>query len=67
VDHIEPDDLLTTAQAAERVGIDSSRIRRYIKAGRLPATLYGKTWLIRASDLPLIAERKPGRPRKAAP
>ena len=56
--------ILTTEQAAERLGIGSQRVRDLIKAGRLPAERFGSQWLIKEKDLKLVAVRKPGRPKK---
>jgi excisionase family DNA binding protein len=56
--------LMTLAEVAERVGLDSSRLRVLIGQGRLPATKYGKTWLVRESDVKAFEKqpRLPGRP-----
>ena len=35
-----------------------------ILAGRLPAEKFGHVHMIREEDLALVAERKPGRPKK---
>jgi excisionase family DNA binding protein len=56
--------LLNTQQAAEKLGIDPSRVRRLILDGRLPAQKIGRDHLINEEDLALVAERKPGRPPK---
>jgi excisionase family DNA binding protein len=56
--------LLTTGQAAERLGVSERRVRAMIKAGRLPSQRIGRDHLIREEDLKLVANRKPGRPRK---
>lgn len=58
-------EFLSTQQAGERLGIDASGVRRLILNGRLPSTKLGRDHLIRESDLALVAERKPGRPKKA--
>ncbi|MCY7348712.1 MAG: helix-turn-helix domain-containing protein [Pyrinomonadaceae bacterium] len=57
--------LLTTKQAAEILGVHQSRIYALIDSQRLPATRFGKSWIIEESDLQLVAERKTGRPKKA--
>lgn len=57
-------ELISTKEAAERLGIHQTRVQVLIRSGRLPATLIGGTYLIRKSDLALVAERKPGRPSK---
>jgi excisionase family DNA binding protein len=58
-------ELLTTKQAAERLGISEGRVRTLIIAGRLPAEKFGKAHMIREQDLKLVSDRKPGRPAKA--
>ena len=57
-------ELLTTKQAAERLGISEGRVRTLIIAGRLPAEKFGKAHMIREQDLKLVSDRKPGRPAK---
>lgn len=61
-------ELLTTKQAAERLGVHRSRVHALIKAGRLPAEKFGNVYVIKESDLKLVEDRKPGRPstKKAA-
>lgn len=54
--------LMSTKQAAERLGIDDSRVRQLILQGRLPAMKVGRAHLILEEDLALVADRKPGRP-----
>jgi len=53
---------LSTQQAADRLGIDASGVRRLILTGRLPAAKVGRDHLIKVSDLALVANRKVGRP-----
>jgi excisionase family DNA binding protein len=53
---------LTVTQAAQRLNLSTSRVRALIKAGRLPAMKPGHDWLIKESDLKLVANRKPGAP-----
>ncbi len=59
---------LTTKDAAERLKVTPRRIRALIAAGKLPARQCecGSEWVIEESALALVAERKPGRPRKEA-
>ena len=54
--------LLTTMDAARALGISRGRVLQLIAAGRLPAQRLGRDWVIRASDLRLVAHRHPGRP-----
>ena len=59
-------ELLSTKDAAVRLGISPMRIRALISAGRLPSQLIGRDHIIQESDLVLVAERKAGRPKKVA-
>jgi excisionase family DNA binding protein len=56
--------LVGTKEASERLGISQQRVQALIKSGQLPAEKVGRDWLIKADDLALVSERKPGRPRK---
>lgn len=58
------DGLLTTGEAAERLGVTTVRVRAMIAAGRLPAEKFGHVHVIKESDLKLVKDRKPGRPPK---
>jgi excisionase family DNA binding protein len=57
-------ELLSTMQAAERLGITRQRVFDLIESGRLPAFKIGRAYAIYESDLQLVAERKIGRPPK---
>lgn len=67
-DPMPKNDLITTAEAAEILGVGAQRIRDLISSGRLPAKKFGEgrggVWMIRRSDLEKVKERKPGRPSK---
>ena len=56
--------LLSTTQAAERVGISVARIQTFIWEGRLPAMKVGRSYAIDEDDLKLVEDRKTGRPPK---
>lgn len=56
---------MDSGQAAVALGVTRRRVQALIKSGRLPATKFGRDWMIAASDLEKVRERKPGRPRKA--
>ncbi len=56
--------LITTKQAAEKLGIGVLRVQQLIWGKRLPAEKIGRDYLINESDLTLVATRKPGRPPK---
>lgn len=60
------ENLLTTPQVAERLGVSPRRVLALIEAGRLPSQQFGRDHLIKESDLKLVAERKVGRPPKEA-
>lgn len=57
--------LLSTTQAAERLGVTVPRVQTFIWEGRLPAQRVGRSYAIDEDDLKLVADRKPGRPPKA--
>jgi excisionase family DNA binding protein len=57
-------DFLTTKQAAEKLGITLGRVQALIETGRLPATKYGRDYMIREKDLKLVEDRKVDRPKK---
>jgi excisionase family DNA binding protein len=57
--------LLTTKEAAERLGVTVTRIQQLIGEGKLPAEKMGRDYFIKEDDLKLVADRKRGRPRKA--
>jgi excisionase family DNA binding protein len=58
------DDVLTTEQAAERLGVSARRVQQLIKSGRLPAREFGGSYMILAADLKQVEMRPPGRPPK---
>jgi excisionase family DNA binding protein len=57
--------LITTAQAAERLGISVRRVQELINSQRLPAQQFGRTYVVNEEDLKLVENRKVGRPPKA--
>jgi excisionase family DNA binding protein len=57
--------LLTTKEAAAKLGVSVLRVQQLIWAERLPAEKMGRDYFIKEDDLKLVADRKPGRPRKA--
>jgi excisionase family DNA binding protein len=59
--------LITTADAAKKLGVHQTRVQVLIRAGRLPAQMIGGTYVINEPDLALVADRKPGRPPKPKP
>jgi excisionase family DNA binding protein len=57
--------IITTAEAARRLGVTPNRVRALIQAKRLKAFKYGREWLIDPKDLDAVKDRKVGRPRKS--
>jgi len=57
--------ILTSAQAAERLGVSVRRVQQLVKDGRLPADVFGGSLMIKEEDLKLVENRKVGRPPKA--
>jgi excisionase family DNA binding protein len=57
-------ELITTRDAAEKLGVSILRVQQLIWDGRLPAQKMGRDYLIKKEDLKLVADRKPGRPPK---
>lgn len=55
---------LTTKQVAEILGVNTSRVRQLIGAGRLRGEKFGNIWMFKPRDLNAVAVRKHGRPRK---
>jgi excisionase family DNA binding protein len=59
------DDLINTAEAAERLGLTVRAVQKMIEAGRLQAKLVGRDYIIMASSLSDIKRKSPaGRPPK---
>jgi len=62
------DELLSTVEAAARLGITPRRVVALVTAGKLRATRVGRSWVIKASDLAAVQDRPQGwpkgRPRK---
>jgi excisionase family DNA binding protein len=57
--------IISTAEAAKRLGVTTNRVRAMIEAKRLKAIKVGREWLIDPKDLEPLKDRKVGRPRKA--
>lgn len=57
--------IIDTTEAAKRLNVTPSRVRKMIEAKRLKATKLGSVWLIDPKDLDAVKDRKVGRPRKA--
>ncbi len=60
--------LLSTTEAAARLGLSVPRVQTFIWEGRLPAVKVGRSYAIDEDDLKLLEHRKTGRPpTKAQP
>jgi excisionase family DNA binding protein len=59
-------DYLTTKKVAEELGVSLRRVQAMIESGRLPATKFGRDYMIKEADLKLVENRKVGRPKKDA-
>ena len=58
--------LISTDEAAARLGVSGRRVRQLIGEGKLPAQTIGGTYVINESDLDTVTVYgKPGRPPKA--
>jgi hypothetical protein len=60
-----PGDLVTTAKAAELLGVTPGRIRHFLNDGRLPGQKSGRDWFILVGDLEKL-ERHQGWPKGKA-
>jgi len=54
--------LISSAEAASKLGVHITRVQVLIREGRLPAMQVGGTYVIDEADLKLVSNRKPGRP-----
>jgi excisionase family DNA binding protein len=60
-------EMISVAEAADRLGVHRTRVNQMIDDGLLPATRVGRSYIIRASDLDSVRSRPtPGRPKKQA-
>jgi excisionase family DNA binding protein len=57
--------IISTTEAARRLGVTANRVRVLIRTKRLKAIKVGHEWLIDPKDLDAVRERKVGRPRKS--
>ena len=57
--------IISTTEAARRLGVTANRVRAMIRAKRLKAMKVGHEWLIDPKDLDALKDRKVGRPRKS--
>ena len=58
--------LITTVEAAKRLGVSRPRVQQYISGGRLKARKIGRDLLIDERDLTTLVRRRVGRPSTKA-
>ena len=56
------DELLSTAEVGAQLGVTRQRVLELIGEGRLAARKVGRSYVIRADDLAVLALNKVGRP-----
>lgn len=54
--------ILTLAEAGDRLGLSPSTLRNQVHAGKLRATLVGKTWTVTERELERYRTESLGRP-----
>lgn len=57
--------LISSKEAAEKLGLSLRRVQALITSGRLPAQKIGNSYVVIEKDLELVKERTPGRPSNA--
>jgi excisionase family DNA binding protein len=60
------DERISTAEAADALGITRQRVIQLIAAGRLKAEKFASVYMIRRGDLSAVEDRPQGRPPGAA-
>lgn len=60
---------MRTGEVAAALKVSKTVVWRQIQAGRLPATKFGRDWLVRQEDFEAFRQikREPGRPRRNRP
>lgn len=56
--------LISSKEAAEKLGLSLRRVQALITSGRLPAQKIGNSYVVNEKDLELVKKRTPGRPAK---
>jgi excisionase family DNA binding protein len=62
---MKEDELLPTAEVANRLGVTRQRVLELITDGRLPAIKVGRAYVVRSADVASLKLLKVGRPAKA--
>ncbi|HEY9405787.1 MAG TPA: helix-turn-helix domain-containing protein [Pyrinomonadaceae bacterium] len=58
----DPNELLSTAQVGERLGVTRQRVLELIEGKRLPAQKVGRAYVVRLGDVAALTLNKVGRP-----
>lgn len=63
---VDMGDWLVTAEVADLLHVDTSRVRRYCESGDLKAVKLGGSWIVKKEDLEQFKKvrRRIGRPNK---
>ena len=64
---MKENELLTTKQVADILGVTVGRVQQMVADGQLPAMKIGRDNFIKETDLKLVKERKVGRPKGYSP
>jgi excisionase family DNA binding protein len=64
---MKENELLTTKQVAEILGVSVGRVQQMVADNQLPATKVGRDNFIKETDLKLVKDRKVGRPKGYSP
>lgn len=56
--------LLSTEEAAAKLGVSRRQVQSLITSGQLPAQRVGRSYVVRSEDLEQFTRRPVGRPRK---
>jgi excisionase family DNA binding protein len=55
-------DLISSKEAAKKLGVSIRRVQALITSGKLPAQKIGNSYVVQEKDLELVKNRQPGRP-----
>lgn len=61
-----PDELLTTEEAARILGKSVQVVRQHARKGNLPGKMIGRDWVFRRGDVEAFTPAPRGRPKKDA-
>ena len=64
---MKENELLTTKQVAEVLGVSVGRVQQMVADGQLPATKIGRDNFIKETNLKLVKDRRVGRPKGYSP